>query len=217
MESLGLVFSFRPRIMSSMGGRFIVLEGIDGAGKTTQADLLERRLRREGVSVVRAREPGGTRIGERIRALLLDVRRGEMAPRTELFLYMASRAQLVQEVIVPSLARGRTVLLDRYYYSTAAYQGAAGGVGVQEVLELAERIAKFPRPDRVLLLDLGARQGLSRVTRPRDRVERKGLLYLDRVRRGFLTIAREDPRRFRIVAADRPAELVAKDVIRHVV
>jgi dTMP kinase len=137
----------------------IVLEGIDGAGKTTQADRLEVRLRSDGLRVLRAREPGGTAIGERLRELLLDARRSEMDARTELFLYMASRAQLVAEVLLPALKRGDTVLLDRYYYSTAAYQGAAGRVGIEEVLELAERIAKFPRPDRVVLLDLDPRNG----------------------------------------------------------
>ncbi len=200
-----------------MRGRLLVLEGIDGAGKTTQANLLEARLREQGIPVLRAREPGGTPIGEKIRELLLDVRRREMAPGTELFLYMASRAQLVRDVVLPALRRGRTVLLDRYYYSTAAHQGAGGGVGIDEVLELAERIAGFPRPDRAVVLDLGARVGLSRVRRPRDRMEEKGVRYLERVRRGFLKIARRDPRRIRVVRADRPVDVVAEEVIRHVV
>ncbi|MBI2899304.1 MAG: dTMP kinase [Planctomycetes bacterium] len=199
-----------------MRGRLLVLEGIDGAGKTTQADILETRLRREGVRVLRAREPGGTRIGERVRALLLDARRVEMDARTELFLYMASRAQLVSEVLAPALARGRVVLLDRYYYSTAAYQGAAGGVGIDEALALAERIAGFPRADRVILLDLDPRTGMARVNRPMDRMEKKGIAYLARVRAGFLRIARREPRRFAVVPADRPPETVAGDVYRRV-
>lgn len=199
-----------------MRGRFFVLEGIDGAGKGTQADLLDARLRRDGIQVLRAREPGGTRIGERVRALLLDARRSEMAPRTELFLYMASRAQLVDEVLLPALDRGRVVLLDRYYYSTAAYQGAAGKVGVDEVLELAERIAKFPKPDRVILLDIDPTRGMGRVKRPKDRMERKGVEFLSRVRKAYLRIARAD-RRFAIVRADRARDEVAEDVYRKVI
>jgi dTMP kinase len=202
-------------MISAMRGRLIVLEGIDGAGKTTQADLLETRFRSEGVRFLRAREPGGTVIGEKIRKLLLDARRAEMSPRTELFLYMASRAQLVTEVILPSLESGRAILLDRYYYSTAAYQGAAGNVGVGEVIELAERIAKFPRPDRVILLDVEARAGLERVKRPHDRVEEKGVAYLEKVRKAFLGLAKGD-RRFAVVPAGRPARDVAEEVYRKV-
>lgn len=201
--------------MPQMRGRLLVLEGIDGAGKTTQADLLEKRLRGDGIRVVRAREPGGTSIGERVRELLLDARRSRMDARTELFLYMASRAQLVAEVIQPALRRGRHVLLDRYYYSTAAYQGAGGHVGMLQVLDLAERIAGFPVPDRVVLLDLDPRFGLNRMKRTKDRMERKGLEYLARVRRGFLSLAK--PRRnFAVVKAVRPVGEVAEDVYRAV-
>lgn len=200
----------------AMRGRLLVLEGIDGAGKGTQADLLDARLRRDGIRVLRAREPGGTVIGEKIRALLLDARRAEMAPRTELFLYMASRAQLVAEVLVPALEKGRVILLDRYYYSTAAYQGAAGKVGTGEVLELAERIARFPKPDRVVLLDIDPRRGMGRVNRPKDRMERKGVEFLSRVRNAYLRIAKAD-RRFAVVRADRPRDEVAEDVYRKVI
>ncbi len=202
--------------MSSMRGRLLVLEGIDGAGKSTQARLLEERLRSEGYSVVRAREPGGTRIGERIRELLLDVRRTEMDARTELFLYMASRAQLATEVLEPMLRAGRIVLLDRYYFSTAAYQGAAGGVGIPEVLDLAERIARFPIPDRVVVLDLDPRIGIRRVRRPKDRMERKGLSYLKRVREAFRRIARSRRGRMALIPANRPVEIVAAKVFEAV-
>jgi dTMP kinase len=195
-----------------MRGRFIVVEGIDGSGKTTLAARLARHLEGRGRRVVRAREPGGTRLGEKIRALLLDARHSEMAPLTELFLYMASRAQLLEEVIRPALRAGRDVVCDRYYYSTAAYQGAAGRVGVEGVLELAERIARFERPDLVAVLDLPPRAARARRAGPGDRVERKGLGYQERVRRGFLRIARRDPRRIRVIDAARPVEDVFRDL-----
>jgi dTMP kinase len=195
-----------------MRGRFIVVEGIDGSGKTTLAALLARHLERRGRRVVRTREPGGTRLGEKIRKLLLDARHSEMAPLTELFLYMASRAQLLEEVIRPALRAGHDVVCDRYYYSTAAYQGAAGGVGLEGVLELAERIARFERPDLVAVLDLPPRAARARRAGPGDRVERKGLAYQERVRQGFLRIARRNPRRVRVLDAARPVEEVFRDL-----
>jgi dTMP kinase len=188
-----------------MRGRFIVLEGIDGSGKSTVARRLEEELGRAGRKVVRTREPGGTPISEQVRAVLLDPANAAMLPWTELFLYMASRAQLVDEVIRPALRRGAVVLCDRYYYSTAAYQGAAGGVGSRRVLELAERTARFERPDLVLLLDLPPAEARRRAGDRRDRVESKGAAYQERVRRGFLALARREPRRFRVIDASRPA------------
>ena len=131
-----------------MRGRFIVVEGIDGSGKTTLAAKLARELKRRGRRVIRTREPGGTRLGEKIRGVLLDARNEAMTPQTELFLYMASRAQLVDQVIRPALRRGTDVVCDRYYYSTAAYQGAAGGLKIGDILTLAENIARFERPTR---------------------------------------------------------------------
>src|SRR6185436_20604242 len=116
-----------------MRGRFIVVEGIDGSAKSTVATRIVDELTRRGRKVLRTREPGGTPLSEKIRALLLDAKHSEMVPFTELFLYMASRAQLVDEVIRPSLRDGVDVVCDRYYYSTAAYQGAAGRVGIPVV------------------------------------------------------------------------------------
>ncbi len=196
--------------MPPMRGRLIVFEGIDGCGKSTQIARLEKDLRRTR-RVLRLREPGGTPIGERIRELLADVRHAEMDARTELLLFMASRAQLVEERIRPALAKGAIVLLDRYYHSTAAYQGAAGEIGVRFVLDFAERTMKFPRPDLVLLLDLDPAEAARRTNRARDRVEAKGLAYQRRVRAGFLRMARAD-RRFRVVDASAPVDEVQRAV-----
>jgi dTMP kinase len=140
--------------------------------------------------------------------VLADPRHKALTPLAELFLFMACRAQLVQERLRPALARGEDVLLDRYYYSTAAYQGAAGRVGASTVLDLAERVARFPRPDLVLLLDLPPATARRREGVRTDRVERKGEPYQARVRRGFLALARREPRRFRVLDASGSADEV---------
>jgi len=195
-----------------MRGRFIVVEGIDGSGKSTVAARIADELTRRGRKVLRTREPGGTPLSEKIRALLLDAKNSEMVPFTELFLYMASRAQLVDEVIRPSLRDGVDVVCDRYYYSTAAYQGAAGRVGIPVVLEVAEKIAKFEKPDLVALLDVDPAVARGRDGIRNDRVESKGLDYQKRVRAGFLRLAKRDRRRIRVIDASRPSDAVFEDV-----
>jgi len=195
-----------------MRGRFIVVEGIDGSGKSSMAGHVANELRSLGREVLRTREPGGTPISEQIRALLLDPKNSAMVPFAELFLFMASRAQLVEEVIRPSLAKGVDVVCDRYYYSTAAYQGAAGKVGIDTVLNVAEKIAKFQKPDLVLLLDLNPAVAQSREGIRDDRVELKGLEYQKKVRAGFLRIARRDRKRIKVVDAARAPEQVFADI-----
>jgi dTMP kinase len=190
-----------------MRGKFIVFEGIDGSGKSSVSAKIEERLKAAGRRVLRTREPGGTPLGEKVRGVLLDPANTEMVPWTELFLFMASRAQLVDQVIRPALREGVDVLCDRYYYSTAAYQGAAGKVGIPVVLKIAEDVAKFQRPDRVLLFDVPPRVARRRAGDRNDRVESKGEAYQERVRRGFLRMAKAD-RRFTVLDASRPAEEV---------
>lgn len=194
-----------------MSGCFIVIEGIDGSGKSSLAQRLEAALQAVKRRVVRTREPGGTPLGERIRSLLLAPENKAMVPFTELFLFMACRAQLVEELIRPALKRGDVVLLDRYYYSTAAYQGAAGRIGMPVVMDVAERVSRFPKPDLVLLLDLPPSRARSRDGIRNDRVENKGLAYQQRVRQGFLRLARREPRRFCVLDASRTAEAVFAD------
>lgn len=196
-----------------MGGRFIVFEGIDGSGKSIQAGLLAKAFRRRH-PVLCTREPGGTRIGERIRRLLLDPLHREMIPLTELFLYMASRAQILAEVIRPALQNGKTVICDRYYYSTAAYQGAAGGLGIDRILKLAEKFSRFEKPDIVFILDLNPRDASRRIRRTRDRMEDKGLAYHHRVRSAFRRMARRDSRRFRLIEASQSPEAVHAFIVR---
>jgi len=197
-----------------MRGSLIAFEGIDGCGKTTQIGLLEASLAPHR-RLIRLREPGGTEVGERIRALLADGRHAEMTAKTELLLFMAARAQLVAEKIEPGIRGGFVVLLDRYYYSTAAYQGGAGGLGVKTVLELAQSL-RFPKPDLVLLLDLDPAEAEKRMNRPKDRVEEKGSDYQWKVRSTFLKMARDDKRRIRVVDASRPADEVHRDIVKAV-
>ncbi len=165
------------------------MEGSDGAGKSTQARLLAARLRREGWKVTSVREPGGTPIGERVREVLLDPRLDSMTPWTELFLFMASRTQLVEQVIAPALAAGRAVVSDRFVLSSVVYQGLVGKIGAREVLRLAREAFGDWLPDLTAIVDLPAAEGLRRArgrNRRADRVEAKGLGYARKVRRGFL-------------------------------
>jgi len=197
-------------------GRFIVLEGIDGAGKTTQARLLVRALRRRRRAVIYVREPGGTDLGEKIRRLLLD-HRSRMTVGTELYLYMAARAQLVAERIRPALRRGRTVVCDRFLYSSAAYQGEAGGVGVGDVLELGRWAVDGVAPDRVIILDLDPLEGRRRKRgRRADRIESRGLAYQRAVRRGFLRVAKRLGRRALVLDAAAPPDELHRRILRGV-
>lgn len=183
-------------------GIFITLEGADGCGKSTQAELLAEVLLARGREVVRLREPGGTPISEKIRALLLDSANAEMVPEAELLLYEASRAQLTRQVIEPALARGAVVLCDRYYDSTYAYQ--AGGRGLDETLVRQSNVLGSCGcvPDRTLVLDLDPAIGYARATAGgADRMEAEGLAFQERVRAAYLRLAAEEPARVRVVDA----------------
>lgn len=180
-------------------GLFITLEGNEGAGKSTQIKRLARYLQNKGLSVYVTREPGGTKVGDDVRRLVLDPKHGWMSPVCETLLYMASRAQLVEEVLLPRLKKGQVVLCDRWLDATLAYQGYAGGVDIGWIRDIARVATHGLKPHLSLYLDLPVRTGLKRAVRTRlaDRVERKALGYHEEVRRGFLRIAREEPKRFR--------------------
>ena len=198
----------RPR------GRFISFEGLDGSGKTTQIRLLAERLRAQGRDVVIAVEPGGTRVGEQIRAILLDVNNHELAPEAELLLYFASRAQNVAEVIRPALARGALVLADRFTDSTIAYQGYGRGLGEATVRQLHRIACGDLFPDRTLLLDLDPEIGLARA-RGRgglNRMDEQAREFYRKVREAYRELARAEPRRFRLIDASEDVEQVAQAV-----
>lgn len=201
--------------MSRGRGRFVVLDGMDGCGKSTQIPLLRKVFEHQGFSVVETYDPGGTPIGEQIRRLLKYEAKGRMDVHTETMLFMASRAQLVSEVIRPALAEGNIVLCDRFVSSTCAYQGA-GGYPVREIIELAQYAIGQTWPDLTIVLDLPAEQGRHRTgvrngsraacsggaNRDEDRFDTRGLDYYQRVREGFLALPSYYPSPVEIVDTD---------------
>ena len=194
-------------------GLFITLEGIDGCGKSTQAALLAEKIEAAGREVVRLREPGGTRISEKVREILLDPENAEMADECELLLYEASRAQLVRQVVVPALERGAVVLCDRFYDSTFAYQ--AGGRSLDDAL--VERCNELGccgvHPDRTVVLDLDVERALARATADgTDRLEAEGVAFQQRVRDAYLRLAEAEPARVRLVDADGGVDEVAERI-----
>lgn len=170
-------------------GKFIVIDGPDGCGKSTQAKLLSRWLEDNGRATESFRDPGDTEIGETIRQILLDTANSQMDTRTELLLYMAARAQLWKEKISPALGSGSCVVLDRWLSSTCAYQGYAGGFGIEKVEKLAESCLERVWPDLTIICDLDVETASSRLKSSPDRMERKGRDYHSRVREGFLKLA----------------------------
>lgn len=189
---------------------FVTFEGLDGSGKTTQAELLRARLEAEGVEVVLTREPGGTELGERIRALLLHG--GHVSPWAEALLYGASRAQHVEEVIRPALERGAWVVCDRYVDSSVAYQGAGRELGLDCVLELNLTAVGGLMPDRTFLLLLDPGDVHRRLGGEHDRLERAGDEFRRRVDAGYRELARRHPERIVVLDASRPAEELAEEV-----
>jgi dTMP kinase len=166
---------------------FVVLDGVDGCGKTTQAVRLAETLREEGPrETLHLREPGSTRLGEALRGLLLDPER-EMSPAVETLLFAAARRQMLDEIVAPALARGASVVVERFHASTFAYQVAAGGLAEEDVLRLLDRFAGSPRPDLVLVLDLPPEIARERASSraSSDRIEAKGLEFQRKVAQGF--------------------------------
>lgn len=198
-----------------MTGRFITLEGGDGAGKTTQAALLTGWLEANGRTVVRTREPGGTDLGQRIREMVLH-ERGHVAPRAEALLYAADRAHHVETVVRPALERGDVVLQDRYIDSSVAYQGVARGLGADRIRSVSEWAADGLAPDLTVLLDLDVTVGRARVAAARgdtfDRLESEAAAFHETVRGAFLDAAAAEPARFLVVDASAPAEDVQRAV-----
>jgi dTMP kinase len=196
------------RLAHLLRARFVVVEGPDGSGKTTQFRKLLAGARRAGLEVCEVREPGGTPIGERVRAILLDTSHEEMALRTELMLYMASRAQLVEETIRPALERGACVLADRYVTSTLVYQGRAGGLPRDEIMHVARAACGPVWPDLVLIYDVDEATAAHRLNPLLDRMESKGSVFHRKVREGYLDEARDDPSLHAVIDATQDEETV---------
>lgn len=189
---------------------FISFEGLDGSGKTTQARLLRARLEAEGLEVVLTREPGGTPLGEEIRELLLHG--GAVAPWAEAALYAASRAQHVEQLIRPALARGATVICDRYVDSSVAYQGIARGLGLERVLELNLAAVEGLMPDRTVLLEIGVRDAAARMGAEPDRIEREGEGFRARVAAAYHELAGRFANRYVVVDGTASAAAIAEEV-----
>ena len=201
--------------------RFITFEGGDGSGKTTQLKVLESHLTTRGKSFISTREPGGTSLGKLIRRVLLEVGRQPITSPTELFLYLADRAQHIDEVVLPALEQGKIVLCDRHTDSTLAYQGYGRGTDLGLLRSLNAIASRETRPDLTLLFDCPVEIGLSRTAqrqsqtvsgRNEDRFEKEKIDFHERVRRGFLELARAEPQRFRIIDATRTVEEIAQDI-----
>ncbi len=180
-------------------GILITLEGNEGCGKSTQIRLLHGFLRKKGIPVYSTREPGGTRVGDAIRDVLLDPANKKMTPDCETLLYMAARAQLVTEVILPKLKAGFVVLCDRWLDATLAYQGYGAGVDVDWIKYLGKKATGGIEPSLTLFLDLPLLTGLRRAKshKQADRMEKKDILFHKKVRRGYEAIAKKEPQRFR--------------------
>jgi thymidylate kinase len=189
---------------------FIVVEGGEGAGKTQFTQALSKRLMEEGKEVVLTREPGGSALGEQLRDLVLDVTQ-EISSYAELLLFLAARAQHIQEKILPALESGKTVICDRFHDSTIVYQGIAGGLGEAFVTDLCYRVVGDEPflPDITFLLDLPEKEGLLRKTRQKnlDRFEQKPTSFHRAAREGFISLAERSPDRYKILDALLPTEV----------
>ena len=198
--------------------RFFSLEGIDGSGKSTQIDMLIEKLTAEGYSVVKLREPGGAKISERVREILLDASfKGGMGDKTELLLYNAARAQVIHEIIQPALDAGKIVIADRFAWSTFAYQGYARGLGAGMVQKLTELTCGSCFPELTVVLDLTVERSRARTAKrgeAPDRLEQEKADFFERVRQGYLAAAREYPECVAAIDADRSPEEVFGDLYK---
>jgi dTMP kinase len=202
--------------------RFITFEGGDGSGKTTQLKALEGYLTERGKSCIATREPGGTSLGNLIRQVLLEVGKQPITSPTELFLYLADRAQHIREVIIPAIEQGNVVLCDRHTDSTLAYQGYGRGIDLGLLRSLNDIASQGIKPDLTFLFDCPVEIGLSRTAQRQsqaitgvgreDRFEREKVEFHERVREGFLELARAEPHRFRIIDAARSVDEIAREL-----
>lgn len=189
---------------------FVTFEGLDGSGKSTQAELLRVRLEADGLEVVATREPGGTELGEQLRSLVLHG--GHVSPWAEALLYAAARAQHVDEVIRPALGRGAAVICDRYVDSSVAYQGVGRELGLERVLDLNLAAVGGLLPDRTFFLELDAAEIGRRLPREHDRLERESEDFHARVAGGYRALAERFPERIVVLDATRPADELAEEV-----
>jgi dTMP kinase len=202
-----------------MRGLFFSFEGIDGCGKSTQLALAAERLRSRDVDVVTTREPGGTAIAEKIRALIISPDHEEMCGECELLLYAAARAQHVREIILPALERGAVVLCDRFHLATFAYQGFGRAIPLDLLSTVNDIAAGGTLPDLSFVFDISVQKAFARLAamnKARDRMELGGEPFFERVAGGYRTLAESDPRHVFLLNADRPAETIAGTVFERI-
>ncbi len=200
-----------------MSGLFISFEGIDGCGKSTQADLLRSYLESKGEQVELLREPGGTALSEQIREILLNPNNDKMDPSTESILLSASRAQLTREIIIPALERGNVVICDRYADSTLAYQGYGRGINLEWLEKLNAFATAGLKPDITLLVDLPVDEAFNRMqSKSFDRIEMEGIEFLDKVRSGYLELTDRFSKRYFMIDGMETIEEISKKIINKI-
>jgi dTMP kinase len=198
-------------------GLFITFEGSEGCGKTTHSKLVYDSLVSEGIDCVFTREPGGTKLGEGIRALLLHSDDVGISDASELFLFEAARAQVIEEVIRPALEEGRIVLCDRFYDATLAYQGYGAGLPIKMIKTLNKMVSGKIVPDLTILFDIDTETGLDRASsKGIDRMEKKDISYHKRVRMGYLKLAKDQPRRFKVIKVNATIEETQGKVLKEI-
>ena len=199
-----------------MKGKFITFEGSEGSGKSTQIGLVRAYLKKKKKLILFIREPGSVKISEKIRNILLNVKNAKMGDECETLLYMAARAQLVEEVIKPALKKGKIVLCDRFLDSTVAYQGYGSGVDIAAIKKIGRFATQGIQPDITFFFDIDAKKGLSRINRKKDRIELRAIHYHNKVRKGYATIARKEPGRVKLIDANKSKEKIFEVVRKHI-
>ena len=199
-----------------MTGKFITFEGSEGSGKSTQSALILEYLKSKKLPVVLLREPGGVKISENIRKLLLDVNNAGMGDECETLLYMAARAQMVKEILEPQLKLGKIILCDRFLDSTIAYQGYGNGIDIKTIEQLGLFATKGIIPDLTVLFDINPEKGLSRAGDKKDRIESRSLEYHNRVRSGYLELSKKYPSRIKTIKVDAGKEAIFEKVKVHI-
>lgn len=193
-------------------GLFITFEGADGCGKTTQLMLLAKYLKSQGRDVVVTREPGARGLGEKIREILLDYD-GEVSSQAEAFLFLADRAQHIDVIVNPAVKSEKIVLCDRHTDSTVAYQGFGRGLNLERINMLNNIATGGRKPDLTFVFDIDVETSMKRVGNERDRMESSGMAFFNRVRQGYLEIAKNEPERVKVIDASRSIEEIHKDVV----
>lgn len=193
-------------------GLFITFEGADGCGKTTQLNLLKEHLSKKGYNVVLTREPGGKGLGEKIREILLNYD-GEVSNRCESFLFLADRAQNIDVIVKPAIEQGKIVLCDRHTDSSVAYQGYGRGLNIEEINNLNSLATSNLKPNLTLVFDVDIETSMQRVGNEKDRMESAGKDFFNKVRNGYLQIAKQEPERVKVIDSTKSIEEIHKNVI----